>query len=170
MIFFTAGFTSIFAILIGIALWLLPTELFLSNQHTSALLLRGVLAPALAAWMTAEAINLLRPRRLFDRRLRRIAAPTIAGFIAGFIGAAIGSFALVLVDEPLHEALILVAASVVGSILVLLPMRRVRAGHCIHCGYDLRAQPGPGSPGCGICPECGARSRHAGTITNPALA
>lgn len=33
--------------------------------------------------------------------------------------------------------------------------RRRRAGHCLHCGYDLRATPDPAGPRLAVCPECG---------------
>jgi hypothetical protein len=165
MIPFLAGFSTVFAILMSIALWLLPADLFAQNQQSFNMFIRGVLAPTLAAWAITEGMNLFRPLRLFDRRLRRIAPQTLTGFVAGVIAAAAGSVALALVDTPLLETLVLAGAGFLGALVVLVPLRRARAGHCIHCGYDLSAQPGPGAAGNGICPECGARSWPASAVT-----
>jgi hypothetical protein len=44
----------------------------------------------------------------------------------------------------------------VGVSLVMLPFSRVRAGHCVHCNYDLSGLPGPDRRGSAVCPECGA--------------
>ncbi len=141
----------------GAALWLEPSLLRWYRQEDIALLIaRTVLAPGFAAWAMAELVNVVRPLRLFDRRIRKWTHLFIAGTFAGVLGAVIAAFGLALGDGEVHELVILGACGALGTLLVLLPFRRVRAGQCIHCSYDLRAQPGPGSPGAGVCPECGA--------------
>lgn len=41
--------------------------------------------------------------------------------------------------------------------------RRSEAGHCRHCGYDLRATPQEGGPLLARCPECGAAASQPTT-------
>jgi hypothetical protein len=131
------------------------------QQDIVVLIARTVLAPGLAAWCAAELINMLRPLRLFDRRIRKKRYQIMAGLGAGILGAASASILLAIAVGRVHELVVLGGCGLLISAIVLLPMRRVRAGHCIHCSYDLRAQPGPGSPGSGICPECGAATWEA---------
>jgi hypothetical protein len=117
-----------------------------------------VIIPVCCAWVAAELVNLASPRRIFDRRLGRWRSRLFLGLIAGTLGVAIGAVVLALpgVDRAVPDAVPLGVAAVLATILTMLPLSRRRAGHCIYCGYDLRSSPGPGRPGSGMCPECGA--------------
>lgn len=46
-------------------------------------------------------------------------------------------------------------AAMPAGVGVWLRRRRVRIGHCVHCGYDLRGSGG------GTCPECGEATAEA---------
>jgi hypothetical protein len=170
MIPFIAGIASVFGALMGVAYWMIPvwSWLYNPNDHIGALILRGVLAPTVAAWIIAEVVQVLSPRRNFDRRLRLRVRPFIGGVVAGLIGAAFGSFALALVEGETYEFLVLAGSGALGAVMPLVFMRRVLKGHCIHCGYDLRGQPGPGSAGSGLCPECGTPSWSRAALPHPA--
>jgi hypothetical protein len=145
MIPFAAGVSIVFAALMG-ALWWLDRSIHWYDPNVVAMLMVvSIAAPTLAAWITAEAIHLGRARRLFDRRVA-----------AGVIGVCVASVLLVIVDRQLHDVVILSGSAALGSVLVLAPLKRIRPGSCVYCGYDVRSQPPPGQPGWGICPECGA--------------
>jgi hypothetical protein len=116
-----------------------------------------VVVPLACAWGAAELVNLMSPRRLLDRRLsgRRLARGA-AGAIAGTLSAASAAALLPLVDSYVGDPVVTGGAAAIGGAAVLLLLVRLRPGHCIHCGYDLRNGPGPGRSGAGVCPECGA--------------
>jgi hypothetical protein len=153
---FVFGIVFVFASLMGVSLWLEPAFRWIERADAAVLLARSVLAPALAAWIVAELINAVRPRRLFDRRVATMVARGVAGLCAGVIGAAATALVLAVAEGYVHEIVVLSSTGAMAAASVLLPLRRVRPGECIHCRYDLRNQPPPGQPGWGICPECGA--------------
>jgi hypothetical protein len=59
------------------------------------------------------------------------------------------------VEVPLWTVAALFAAAAIATrLLARRTGRRVADGHCVGCGYDLRATPGR-------CPECGTVARRA---------
>ena len=100
-------------------------------------------------------VQVITPRRLFARRRRTRAKRFILGLAVGLFSAASATVALPWADRILPDALVfgLSAALWMAALLACCP--RIRPGHCIHCGYDLRQSPAPGQPGAGRCPECG---------------
>lgn len=106
--------------------------------------------PPLAAWVVAEGVHLLSPRRLFDRRATAPVARALLGVITGVLGFIIAVAALPLVENTLPDAVTLAAASALGTAVPVLALARTRRGHCALCGYDLR-----GLPRMDQCPECG---------------
>lgn len=145
-----------FAALMGACVWLEPELRWCSRESLVLLVARTVLAPGLAAWIVAELVHLVRPLRLFDRRVRKFSRALLAGLMGGILGATVASLGLAIGVHSTHELVIVSVCGALGAGAALLPVRRIRAGFCIHCGYDLSAQPGPGSAGSGMCPECGA--------------
>lgn len=156
MIRFLAGLSLVYATLFA---WSLSAE---SGPVSSGALdpapLAAVMigAPALSAWAAAELANVVRPVRLFDRRIRRGRIKLALGLLAGTLGALLGAGLLPLLDEYLPDAAILGSAAAVAASATVLLLPRRRPGHCIFCGYDLRDGPSPGQTGAGRCPECGA--------------
>ncbi len=155
MIPFVFGVGAVFSALMGVSWWMDPDLKWYGREDIVLLIARTIMAPMFAAWIFAECVNAVRPLRLFDRRVRRLVPRLVSGVSAGVIGACIASLLLTIAEGWAHDVVILSASAAVGTAGVLALMRRVRKGSCIHCGYDVRSQPGPGSPGWGICPECG---------------
>jgi hypothetical protein len=109
-----------------------------------------MVVPPLAAWAVAEAVNLLTPRRLFDRRAAAPVRRATLGVLTGVVGFVIAVAALPLVEDALPDWATLTAASAVATAIPTLLLPRTRPGHCALCGYDLR-----GLPRMDQCPECG---------------
>ena len=150
------GFALVFAGLFG---WSLAAPLNpLSGEPgvASSLLVCLLLAPTLAAWIAAEVVHLVSPRRAFDPRRSTRALRLALGFAAGLCSAAAAAAVLPWADRALPDPATfgLVSMLVMGGAVCLTS--RCRPGHCVHCCYDLRQSPAPGRPGAGRCPECGA--------------
>src|SRR5512140_711481 len=146
---FIAGFALIFSGLLG---WSLGTEFnWLRYESASIpyLLAAIVIAPSLAAWITAETLPLASPRRVFDRRRRTHLARFTLGFATGLGSALVAAAALPWADRVLPDSAVFGLSSVLVVGIALSLCSWVRPGHCIHCGYDLRNSPGPGQPGAG---------------------
>lgn len=118
-----------------------------------------VLIPAAAAWAVAELIQAVTPRRVFDRRVSAAWQRFFAGGFAGFLAAGLGMGVLPMADRLAPDAAIMGFMAAVGVGLVMLPLSRVRVGHCIHCNYDLGGLTGPDHRGSAVCPECGAAAQ-----------
>ena len=156
MIAFAFGVAAVFAALMGTSYALDPTLRWYGDGDIALLVARTILAPALAAWIAVELVNIVRPLRLFDRRISHLVRRAAAGVAAGVLGALGATAAFVYTEGLVHEVVTLASAGAAGSVLVLALMRRIRRGECIYCRYDQRDQPAPGRSGWGICPECGA--------------
>ena len=118
-----------------------------------------VLIPAAAAWAIAELIQAVTPRRVFDRRVSAAWKRFVAGGFAGFLAAGLGTGVLPVADRFAPDAAIMAFVAAVAVSLVMLLFSRVRAGHCIHCNYDLEGLTGPEHGGSAVCPECGAAAQ-----------
>lgn len=106
--------------------------------------------PPLAVWLTAEFINAVTPRRLFDRRTVAPVRRATVGALAGVIGFTIAVLALPLTERHASDWATLAGASAIGTFVTVVFLPRVRRGHCVVCGYDLRTLPSMER-----CPECG---------------
>jgi hypothetical protein len=113
-----------------------------------AALLVGV--PCLGAWIAAEALERIRPRRVFDPRVHRAWTLLFAGVGAGILSVLFATPMIVWLDEKAPDGVLLAGASVAATACVLLMLGRKRRGECVQCGYDLTATIEP------RCPECGA--------------
>ena len=84
----------------------------------------------------------------------------VMGF--GTVGGPRYNHTLRLVAIPCWFLALLTAGGAVGcAIAVWRQRRRVRAGRCVSCGYDLRATPEAGGKLVERCPECGTDARGA---------
>ena len=106
--------------------------------------------PPMAAWLTAETINLVTPRRLFDRRIVAPVQRSALGFTTGVIGFGLAVLFLPIVEELLPDWGTLAAASAIGTMLPIVLLPRVRRGFCAFCDYDMKSLPSMER-----CPECG---------------
>lgn len=156
MIPFAFGVSIVFAGLMGALLGLDPTVRWFERPDIAMLIARSVVGPVIAAWLVAEGVNLVRPLRLFDPRIARWVPRVLVGVASGLIGTAAASLLLAFAVGVVHDVVILAGSAGLGTMMTLIVMPRVRPGACIYCGYDVRSQPGPGMPGWGTCPECGA--------------
>lgn len=157
MIPFLAGFAVPYLALYAWGLAAAATWFREDPSMQRVFILVTVVIPIACGWGAAELVNLIRPRHLLDRRLKgRTLTRLLIGMIAGVIGAFATAVLLPLVDRFVPDAVLTGSAGVIAAGFIVLLLPRVRPGHCIHCGYDLRSGPGPGRPGAGLCPECGA--------------
>lgn len=105
--------------------------------------------PIGAAWIIAELVEWIRPRKMFDRRSERPWRLLGTGFVAGLlsIGGALLIYATI--GWRWNDAVVFGSSSACVSVVLLLPRRIVRAGRCVSCGYELKGLVEP------RCPECG---------------
>lgn len=109
-----------------------------------------VIFPPLAAWLTVELINLVTPRRLFDRRTVAPVRRAVLGVMGGVIGFVLAVAFLPILEPFMPDWGVLSASSAVGMMLPAVLLPRVHRGHCVHCDYDLTTLPSMEQ-----CPECG---------------
>ncbi len=150
MIRFALGFFMPFAALFTTNLVMNQWHRWYGGQHYAfaAVTLCGV--PTLCALAVAAIMHHRRPRRMFQRHTGRPIAPLACGLTSALVAVALTVPLVVVSSETVPDAALLAAASLLGTMLVMLLAARRRPGHCIRCDYDLRS-----SLGSGRCPECG---------------
>jgi hypothetical protein len=119
-----------------------------------SVVLSSWLAPTLGAWIAAEALHFISPRRVLDRRLRMPLKRIALGLGAGLLGSVLGVLAMAVADRTVvPDVALMGAASVIATLAVLAPTERARRGVCVFCGYS---QAGATPAARGVCTECGA--------------
>ncbi|HVU64131.1 MAG TPA: hypothetical protein VHC70_09150 [Phycisphaerales bacterium] len=125
-----------------------------SGRMMASVVLSGFLAPTIATWLAAEALNLLSPRRLLSRKLSMPVRRLTFGAIAGILASVLGVLGMALLDKyAVPDAALTGAAAMFTTVAVILPTARIRRGECLYCRYSL-AGATPASKG--VCAECGA--------------
>jgi hypothetical protein len=119
-----------------------------------------LVVPLVIGWFALDLADRRRPRRLFDPRVRAGLMPIGAGFVAGIVSVVLAAVGLAVpaagvfsVGGPsadYYDVGVIAVASATAAWGAALAFRRLRRGHCVHCGYDLSGGVGP------RCPECGA--------------
>lgn len=108
--------------------------------------------PITCAWLAAELVNFVLPKRILagdaSTRPRRL----IAGLASGLLGVGLSVIAMAYVPENMPEALVTGAAGAAGALCIVLLLPRVHKGRCRKCDYDLA---GITPAAAGKCPECG---------------
>ncbi len=108
--------------------------------------------PIICAWIAAELVNFVLPKRVLTRFASTRPRRVVAGLFAGGIGAGGAVVAMAYAPEPVPEAVVTGAAGAVGSLVIVLLLPRVRVGRCRRCDYDFA---GITPAAAGKCPECG---------------
>lgn len=156
MFLFVLGASLMYALLAGAALVMERAVLLAQPRLGAFVLLSALVVPSVVTWAVLEMINLVSPRRLLDRRVRRPWARVVDGAIAGTLGACIGAVSLALLDWSVPDAVLTASSAAVATAITALPLRRVRRAECVHCGYDLSGmRVAPGRSDACACPECG---------------
>ncbi|MFZ4576374.1 MAG: hypothetical protein ACOYN0_18465 [Phycisphaerales bacterium] len=146
----------IFAMLAGLvvlfvaaAIWDLRQQPAETGYGRAAWALVG--APFLAGVFAVNGVTAFRRPRCFDPRTGARTACVVLGFIAALCAIGVGTLIVALEPDRVPEWC---AFSLGGFASVAVPtllLRRVKAGACIRCAYDLRATLSS------VCPECGGR-------------
>ncbi|MGE3107935.1 MAG: hypothetical protein AB7G11_10585 [Phycisphaerales bacterium] len=140
-----------YGVLLAVTAYLEYDELRLAYLHEWATLaLEMWIVPVAAAWLTAEAIHAMAPRRAFDRRARATSTRGFAGAIAGTLGIGLGVLMVSIPQGVARDTVLMGTASLCATLIVTLSLKRLVRSACVHCGYDLR-----GNAGAAVCPECG---------------
>jgi hypothetical protein len=110
--------------------------------------------PTLVTFAVADALQLARPKWTLDRRAGRRLRALCGGAFAGALGAVAMSVAFAS-GAPVPASVVIVGCPAIATLLAVLPMRPLRPGWCVGCGYDLRAatvKTGTSCPECGMAP------------------
>lgn len=156
MIRFLLGFLfiqlGVFGVMVGANIY--EHQIGLSSmtwRDLAPMVLTLILLPIAAAWLAISVLELIRPRRIFDRRVRRPIARLLLGAAAALVATLLTTIAVATLPSSISDSVITSSAAFLGACGVTLFSSRHRKGTCIHCAYDLSATP-PTQP----CPECGA--------------
>ena len=121
-----------------------------------SVVLSSWLAPTLGAWVAAEGLQYVSPRRALDRRVRMPLKRIALGLAVGVLGSVLGVLGMAAADRTVvPDVALMGAASVIATLVALVPTERVRRGVCVFCGYS---QTGATPVARGVCTECGADS------------
>ena len=115
--------------------------------HAAAML---VGLPVVTAWICLELVDRVRPRRAFDGRSKACLARTLCGCTASIASAVLATLTVVAFEERVPDEVVIAGSTMLATLSCVLMMKRKKRGHCVLCGYDLRA-----SQQTAICPECG---------------
>ncbi|MCC6660017.1 MAG: hypothetical protein IT437_03935 [Phycisphaerales bacterium] len=154
--------TSFGAVWVGMFAWALLDRRDWAWQTAAGgqwalVLVKLVGAPLVAAWFTLDLLERRRPRLAFDARVRS-RAPWVMGLLAGAASVLLAAATLALaqsglvnvtIDADVLDLAAVGPATAAAVWLSLLPLRRLRPGSCMACGYDLSGSP------TATCPECG---------------
>src|SRR5262245_49032450 len=117
MFLFTLGASLMYVLLLSAALIMERAVLLSEPRLAASVMLSTLLVPALATWSVLEGINLLSPRRLLDRRVRRPAARLIGGAIAGTLGTCLAALSLALFDWSIPDGALTAAGAALATIV-----------------------------------------------------
>lgn len=123
-------------------------------QGPGELVLATLLVPGAVAWGTLELLAQWRPRRLFQGRRRATAGLLGLGVVAGGVATALSGIAIGWLHAWIDDVVLIAMTECLAVGAAVLALPRAHGGHCVYCGFDVRAV-GPG----GACPECGAHAR-----------
>ncbi|MCG3130138.1 MAG: hypothetical protein FLDDKLPJ_00886 [Phycisphaerae bacterium] len=107
--------------------------------------------PVAAGVIVAALVDHVRPLRILSRRAPVGARPFLVGVFASVITILVAGAYIMVADIAVPDAALLCGVQSLSLLIILLTARRVWAGRCIRCDYDIR-----GSLDSGRCPECGA--------------
>lgn len=103
--------------------------------------------PVAAAWVTVEVMARLRRPRAMHAGVTASARLVVTGFFAGIVSVLATATVLAVVPATGWDWLVVAGAAIGASAAAVWFMPRVRAGSCVHCGYDVQSL--------ARCPECG---------------
>lgn len=145
MLRFMILFATAWAVLLA---WAMAQKPWWAEAGYETVVAAKVLAlPVAAAWVTVEVMARLRRPRAMHAGVAASVRLVMSGLVSGIVSVLVTATVLAVTPAASWDWLVVVGAVIGSSAAAVWFMPRVRAGSCVHCGYEVQ--------GLARCPECG---------------
>ncbi len=153
MIFFAVAWA-------GLLCWAIAQRPWWAEAGYEAVVAAKLLAlPVAAAWVAVEVLSRVRRPRAMHAEVSAWGRLMMSGVAAGGLSVLATATVLAAVPAEGWDWLVVAGAAVSATACAVILMPRVRAGACVHCGYEVQDL--------ARCPECGRVSTRQ-NIPGPA--
>lgn len=145
MLRFMILFATAWAVLLA---WAMAQKPWWAEAGYETVVAAKVLAlPVAAAWVTVEVMARLRRPRAMHAGVAASVRLVMSGLMSGIVSVLATAIVLAVVPAEGWDWIVVAITTAGTSACAVLFMPRVRAGSCVHCGYEVRDL--------ARCPECG---------------